>query len=508
MEKEKVRVRFAPSPTGYLHVGNARTALFNWLYARQKKGTFILRIEDTDVERSAPEYEEQLVKDLRWLGLDWDEGPDKGGAFGPYRQSLRLDIYKKHTQKLLEEKEAYYCFCSPEELDKERKKAISYGKMPVYSGRCRSLPFEESLKRVDAGERAAIRLRTHDEGPFSYHDLVRGTLSFEMSLIGDPILVRSNGLPAYNYAVVVDDALMKITHVIRGEDHISNTPRQLLTYHALNLTPPQFAHLSMVMGKDNARLSKRHGATAVDQFEKDGILPSSLFNYLALLGWAPADGREVLTKENLIKYFNLGKVSRSSAIFDYDKLHWLNRQHIKSLTSRQKAERIYPYLKEKNILSKKMSEAHWKWLEIAVDALVERVDRFSDFPRHMAMLFEFSPSKMSGEILEELETDCASKVIRLFGKKISQVDTFDYDQFAHFAQEIKQETGCKGKELFHPLRIALTSQASGLDLDKFIPLVEEGARLDFPVPLMNCSQRVLKIQDFLNKVKDRKKGKS
>ncbi|MGB6341049.1 MAG: glutamate--tRNA ligase, partial [Candidatus Aminicenantaceae bacterium] len=222
------RVRFAPSPTGYLHVGNARTALFNWLFARQQDGVFILRIEDTDVERSTAEYDRKLMEDLRWLGLDWDEGPDVGGEYGPYRQSQRLDFYMEQAEKLLKEEKAYHCFCSHNELEKERKKALDSGQTPVYNGKCCGIPKEESTERIASGEKAAIRLRTPDEGIISFHDLVRGTLQFDLSLIGDPILVRSNGIPAYNYAVVVDDFLMAITHVIRGEDHIQNTPRQIL----------------------------------------------------------------------------------------------------------------------------------------------------------------------------------------------------------------------------------------------------------------------------------------
>lgn len=494
---EKVRVRFAPSPTGFLHVGNARTALFNWLFARQKNGVFILRIEDTDVERSVPEYERRLKDNLRWLGLDWDEGPEIGGRFGPYRQSLRFDIYKSYTQKLLEGEKAYYCFCSPRELEREKKKALSSGKTPVYSGRCRSIPADVAQRRVDDGEQAPVRLQTPEEGNICYNDLVRGRLHFDLKLIGDPILVRSNGLPAYNYAVVIDDSLMEITHVIRGEDHISNTPRQILIYKALSLTPPQFVHLSLVMGKDATRLSKRHGATAVDQFEKQGVLSPALFNYLALLGWAPPEGREVLTKNELVELFNLKKVSRSAAIFDYDKLHWINRQHIKRLASRQKAELAYPYLKKANIFPRKMTDAHWEWLEEAVEGLIERVDRFSELPKQVAMLFEFSPSRMEEETKEELKTDSALKVIRLFGEKISRLDSFDYDKFAFLTQEIRRETGCKGKDLYHPLRVALTARVSGLELNKFIPLVEKGAKLIFPKPLKNCSQRVSVILDFL-----------
>lgn len=492
-----VRVRFAPSPTGFLHVGNARTALFNWLFARKRNGVFVLRIEDTDIERSAAEYEKSLIDDLRWLGLDWDEGPDAGGDFGPYRQSQRLELYTSYTRTLLNEGKAYYCFCSPEEIEKERKRALASGEMPVYSGKCRSVSLEKAQQRLDSGEQAAVRLRTPDKGEIQYDDLVRGTLRFDLNLIGDPVIVRSNGLPAYNFAVVVDDALMKITHVIRGEDHISNTPRQLLAYEALSLLPPQFAHLSMVMGKDNSRLSKRHGATAVDQFEKDGVLSSALFNYLSLLGWAPPEGQEVLTRDELVKLFDLKKVSRSSAIFDYDKLSWINRQHIKKLASRQKAEMAFPYLRKAGFLPEKMTEAQWGWLEKMVDVLAERVDRFSDFPREAEVLFKFSPVEMEEEVKKELKTECAVQVVRLFAEKISNVEDFNYEKFAAITREIRDETGCKGKDLFHPLRIVLTAKGSGLDLDKFIPLVEEGAGQNFPTAVKSCSQRVAEISRLL-----------
>ncbi|UCC41869.1 MAG: glutamate--tRNA ligase [Candidatus Aminicenantes bacterium] len=494
---EKVRVRFAPSPTGFLHVGNARTALFNWLFARKKKGVFILRVEDTDIERSAAEYEEKLIKDLLWMGLDWDEGPDAGGPLGPYRQSLRLEIYKSHTQRLLEEGKAYYCFCSPEELEREREKAISSGEMPVYSGKCRSIPSNETQQRVTSGEQAAVRLHTPDEGTISYNDLVRGTLTFDLKLIGDPILVRSNGLPSYNYAVVIDDSLMQITHVIRGEDHISNTPRQTLVYQALSLKPPQFAHLSLVMGKDNTRLSKRHGATSVDQFGKQGILSSALFNYMALLGWAPPEGKEVLTRGELTELFELEKVSRHSAIFDYDKLTWVNRQHMKRLSSRERAELAYPFLKEAKLFPDQMTEDHWEWLEKAVEVLTERIDRFSEFPEKVREVFEFFPAAMDESIKKELKAECASRVIQLFSKKISEIEEFDYAKFASLAKEIERETDCRGRDLYHPLRIALTARGSGLDLDKFIPLVEKGARLDFPVPVKNCAQRASEVSNLL-----------
>lgn len=490
---KKVRVRFAPSPTGYLHVGNARTALFNWLFARQKEGRFVLRVEDTDVERSAVEYEKELKNNLKWLGLDWDEGPEVEGDKGPYRQSQRLNTYTKLTQKLLEERKAYYCFCSPRKLEEERKKALAQGKMPIYSGRCRAISLEEARKRLEAGESAGVRLWTSDKGKVSFQDIIRGFLEFDLRYIGDPILVRSNGLPAYNYAVVIDDGLMDITHVIRGEDHISNTARQLLVYQALSWSPPQFAHLSMVMGKDNTRLSKRHGATSVEQFQKKGILSSSLFNYLALLGWAPPEGREVLNKEELIELFNLERVSRSAAIFDYDKLYWINREHMKSLPSPEKAEKAFDYLKTEGMFPSRMTEAHWKWLEKAVETLLEGVNSFSELSPKFSIFFDFDPSGMGPEAKEILQSESAQKVIRVFWEKISQSPSFDYQSFVGMTQEIKKETGCKGKNLYHPLRVALTSRASGLELDQFIPLVEEASRLNFKKPVKNCYQRVTEM---------------
>ncbi len=499
MDKDQVRVRFAPSPTGLLHVGNARTALFNWLFARQRQGTLILRVEDTDAERSAPEYEQKLIEDLRWLGLDWDEGPDAGGACGPYRQSARLDLYASHTQKLLEGGHAYYCFCTPEELDRDRQTALAAGRTPVYGGRCRSISREAALERIASGEAGSVRLVTPGEGELRFDDLVRGNMSFDLAVVGDPILVRSNGLPAYNYVVVIDDVLMCITHVIRGEDHLANTVRQLLTYQAFDYPAPQFAHLSMVMGEDNARLSKRHGATAVSQFAQDGVLAPALFNYLALLGWAPPEGQEVLGRDELVELFDLGKVSRSAAIFDYGKLHWLNRQHIKRLSGRSQAEGARPHLEEAGYLPLEMTDAHWSWLEGAVAALSERVDTFADLKDSFAQIFDFSLEKLGEEEWADLESECGARVIRSFAGLLAGIDRLDFAAFAEMTKAIKQETGCKGRDLFHPLRVALTARGSGLDLDKFIPIVESGAGLDFPIPLQSCSERIGAVLAYLDK---------
>jgi nondiscriminating glutamyl-tRNA synthetase len=487
-----VRVRFAPSPTGFLHVGNARTALFNWLFARQSGGIFVLRVEDTDVERSRPEYGEKLLEDLRWLGLDWEEGPDRGGEYGPYQQSRRLDLYARHTERLISEGKAYYCFCSRDILERESRKALEENRMPIYSGTCRSIPQAVAARRRE-GEPAAVRLKTPGEGELVYDDLVRGRLSFDLSLIGDPILVRPSGHPAYNYAVVIDDHLMRISHVIRGEDHISNTPRQIMTCRALGFRPPQYAHLSMVMGRDNTRLSKRHGATSVEQFQRDGILPAALINYLALLGWAPPDGGEVLSLEEMVRLFRLEKVSRSAAIFDYDKLHWLNRQHIKQMPARDRALLAATFLAGEGLLPEGRPAPMMSWLEESAALLMEGLDRFADFPGKYRDVFDFTPEEMDEEAAVIMKDPCAEKVLASLDDRLKKDPALDYGRLADIAGKIKEETGCKGAHLYRPLRIAFTARSSGLDLDKIIPLIEDASKLDLPHPVKSCAQRVDEI---------------
>ena len=311
-----MRVRFAPSPTGKLHVGNARTALFNWLLARGRGGTFVLRIEDTDAERSTVESDAAILRDIRWLGLDWDEGPDIGGPHGPYRQSERAELYVRYARQLLDAGHAYYCFCSRETLDVERAAAVDAGRPVLYAGTCRHLSSGEQAARFAAGELAAIRFRVPDGGDVVFTDEVRGEVRFHADVIGDPIILRAEGTPAYNFAVVVDDALMGITHVIRGEDHISNTPRQVLLYQALGFTPPAFAHLALVMGPDHTPLSKRHGATSVGEFRAKGYLPEALVNYLALIGWSPGHDEELLPADEMARRFSLEHVGLSAGVFE------------------------------------------------------------------------------------------------------------------------------------------------------------------------------------------------
>src|SRR5216110_723844 len=341
-----MRVRFAPSPTGALHVGNVRTAIFNWLLARGSGGTFVLRIEDTDVERSTRESEASMLHDLRWLGLDWDEGPDIGGAHGPYRDSERLHLYQSYASELLNAGAAYYCFCSTAQLDADRQAAVAEGRPALYPGTCRKLTAEQAQARIAGGERPAIRFRVPEGRDVVFTDAVRGEVRFSGDVIGDPVIVRADGHPAYNFAVVVDDALMEVTHVIRGEDHISNTPRQILLYEAMGFTAPAFAHLSMVMGPDHAPLSKRHGATSVDEFRAKGYLPEALVNYLALIGWSPGGNDELLPIDELARRFSLENVGHSAGVFDEEKLAWANRHYLKVADPPRIAELSIPFFNE------------------------------------------------------------------------------------------------------------------------------------------------------------------
>jgi len=369
-----MRVRFAPSPTGHLHVGNARTALFNWLLAHGKDGTFILRIEDTDAERSTRESETGILEDLRWLGLDWDEGPDVDGQHGPYRQSERLHLYASYANELLAAGHAYHCFCSPTKLEADRQADLAAGRPPRYRGTCRGLSREEAQVRIDRGERPVVRFKVPENVEVTFHDLVRGDVTFNSEVISDPVIVRSDGRPAYNFAVVVDDALMKITHVIRGEDHISNTPRQVLIYRALGFSPPEFAHLSLVMGPDHTPLSKRHGATSVAEFRQRGYLPEALVNYLALIGWSPGGDEELLPVDELARRFALGDVGHSAGVFDVEKLAWMNRYYMKAASPARLAAEAARYFVARGYF-KRRTDGAMDYLVSLLPMTVGSVDR-------------------------------------------------------------------------------------------------------------------------------------
>jgi nondiscriminating glutamyl-tRNA synthetase len=489
MQTPTTRVRFAPSPTGMLHVGNARTALYNWLFARHTGGDFLLRIEDTDVERSEVRYEAQLIEDLRWLGLDWTEGPQIGGPYAPYRQSERYPIYQQHTEQLLREGKAYRCFCSAEELEQERQLAIQQHRTQMYSGKCRSLAPADAQARAAAGESFAIRLAVPD-APLRFHDIVRGDVEFSSDTVSDFILVRSSGVPVYNYVVTIDDALMRITHVIRGDDHISNTPRQVAIYQAFGWSLPEFAHLSTILGSDRERLSKRHGATSVASFREMGILPEALANYLALLGWGAEGGtRETFTLDELIAEFKLERVTPSPAVFDWDKLHWLNRHVIKQTPLPTLRALAWPYFESLQWLPAQPAAAVESWFDRVLELYLPAVDQLQQLPEKAAVLWK-TPA-INEEDAALMNADAAHRVRQAFTARVmAEPGQITAQRFKELINEVKAETGVKGKDLFHPVRILLTGAHSGPEFDKLIPLFEEGSQLALPVRVMSVRERV------------------
>jgi nondiscriminating glutamyl-tRNA synthetase len=508
MSTTKTRVRFAPSPTGLLHVGNARTALYNWLFARHTGGDFILRIEDTDLERSEERHELQLMQDLQWMGLAWDEGPELsgagGGPHGPYRQSERLEIYREHTEQLLAEGKAYRCFCTPEELEAERKQAAAEHRPQIYSRKCLAIPAAESAARAAAGEHFAVRLEIPNR-PLRFYDIVRGEVEFAADTVSDPVLVRSAsgasaGVPVYNYVVTVDDALMEITHVIRGDDHISNTPKQVAIYEAFGWKVPEFVHLSTILGADRERLSKRHGATSIASFREMGILPEALVNYLALLGWGAEGGlRETFTPEELIKEFKIERVTASPAVFDFDKLNWLNRHYMKLAEPARLTELALPYFVATNLLSAQSTNSVSEWFAKLLALFIPAVDRLDQLSEKTRFVFrhDVAAAKADPENAELLATERSHKVLVALAERVKANSApVTAEQFKAWMNEIKTETGVKGKELFHPARIALTGSHSGPEFDKLIPLIEEGSTLNLPEHIPSVRERVVGFAEF------------
>lgn len=482
------RVRFAPSPTGLLHVGNLRTGLFAWFFARQNKGAYILRIEDTDQERSKREHEETIYEDLRWLGMDWDEGPDVGGPHGPYRQSERFSIYKDYALRLIQSGHAFWCFCSEEQLEVQSEQAKEQNLNWKYPGTCRALSSEVVQARLSAQEPAVVRLKVR-EGAIRFHDIVHGAMEFSSDVISDPILLRSDGWPTYNYAVVIDDALMEITHVIRGDDHLSNTPKQVLIFEALNQPLPEFAHLSTILGPDHTRLSKRHGATAIAHFREAGYLPEALMNYIALLGWSPtSDGSEVIPPTDLVGQFKLDRVNKSPAVFDVTKLSFINRHYMKSSS-------VVPQL-----VTRELEKSEWlpevdreTWIARVMDTVLASVDTVSQIPSALDDVLAY-PVDSPSDISDTLEDPGALDLIRRFAVELERRDQLTFDDFRVIVGSLKDATKRKGKQLFHPLRAALTAKSSGPELDKLIPLIEAAARLRIK-SVIGCRTRVKTFLD-------------
>ena len=463
---KKTRVRFAPSPTGELHVGNVRTALFNWMFVRHSGGDFILRIEDTDESRSALSYQLNLYEDLKWLGLDWDEGPQKNGSYGPYKQSERLEVYKSYLQKLINKDLVYPCYCTEEELEDERQELVLSKRMPRYMGKCRNLTEGERKQRENEGRRPAFRFKVQSQ-VIEFEDLIRGAMKFEGEAIGDFIIMRSSGMPAYNFAVVIDDHLMAITHVIRGEDHLSNTALQMMLYKAFGFEPPAFAHHSLIFGKDRAKLSKRHGSVSVDEFRKQGVLPEALMNYLALLGSSFTEGREILSREEMIKDFSLERTSKSGAIFDEEKLHWLNAIYIRNCKTEDLVERLKPFLEQAGFKTEAIDA---KWFNDVIELVKTELPTLSEIGSHIDVFFD-DKYEITEEVRKILDNGKAHKVIIAFNEYLKTAQNNLQELYPAAIKYAKEKTGAKGKELFMPIRAVLTGKVHGPELDKVFAIL-------------------------------------
>ncbi|MFW6283082.1 MAG: glutamate--tRNA ligase [Minisyncoccales bacterium] len=465
-KNKPVRVRLAPSPTGSLHIGTARVGLFNYLFAKQKEGKFIIRIEDTDKERSEKKYEEGIIEGLKWLNINWDEGPDVKGEFGPYRQSKRIKKYKKYLKKLLEEGEAYHCFCSEEELNEMREKQRKKGEAPRYTGKCRSLSEKEVQKKLKAGQSSVIRFKTKDH-EIEFNDIIRGKVSFDGSLIGDFVIAKDLEAPLYNFAVVVDDYEMKISHVIRGEDHISNTPKQIFIYKALGLPIPKFAHLPLILGEDESKLSKRHGAVSIQEFKKEGYLPEALINFIALLGWNSGTEKEIYTMSELIKNFSLKRVQKSGAIFNKDKLKYINGVHIRNKSTEEITKLCLPYLKEKFL--KEVSQGKYKIKEFDQEISIKTIQKIiSLYHERLKLLSEitelvdfFFKKEISykKELLQwkKMEDNEIKKALENAQKALSNIKEWKEERIKDVLLKESEKEGDRGRLLW-PVRAALTGK--------------------------------------------------
>lgn len=465
---EQVRVRFAPSPTGPFHIGGARSALFNWLLARKTGGKMILRIEDTDLARSTRESEENIKAALIWLGMDWDEGVDVGGDYGPYRQTERLAVYKQYTDKLLAEGKAYYCYCTPEEIEAEREALKAKNEMPIYQGKCANLTDEQQAKYIAEGRKPVIRLRAPKNHHIMFDDMVRGHMDFDSNGVGDFIIVKADGIPVYNYAVVLDDALMKITHVIRAEEHLSNTPRQVLIYEALGLPVPKFGHISLILGKDHTKMSKRHGATSVVQYRKLGYLPEALVNFLALLGWAPNSEQELFTIEELCREFSMERVAKNPAVFDIDKLNWLNAQYMKQADPAMLAELAIPHLVEKGYITDAVSDEDKDVLKRFMAAIQDHLSYVAQVVDFADILYKDDVELTDDEMKAVLTDEEIPAVMDLFINKLNDLATVDEAGVKPIFKQLTKELKVGGKKVYMPLRVAMTGQLHGPDLVRII----------------------------------------
>ena len=471
MSKE-IRVRYAPSPTGHLHIGNARTALFNYLYARNLGGTFIIRIEDTDQKRNIEGGEESQLKYLQWLGIDWDESVDVGGEYGPYRQSERLDIYETLYNQLLEKGLAYKCYCTESELEAEREAQMAQGDNPSYSGKCRHLTDQDRSSLEAKGRKPSIRFLVPQGKVLTFEDMVKGAVSFESEGFGDFVIVKKDGMPTYNFAVAADDHLMKISHVLRGDDHISNTPKQLLIYEAFGWEPPVFGHMTLIVNESRKKLSKRDESIIqfIEQYEELGYLPEALFNFIALLGWSPVGEEEIYIKEQLIAAFDATRLSKSPALFDKLKLTWMNNQYMKKTETDKVFALALPHLIKAGRVNNKLNEQETAWTRSLIELYQDQMSFGAEIV-DLSELFFKKEIHYDEEAKVVLAEEQVPEVLTAFKNEMKNLVEFTAPEIAAALKAVQKATGHKGKKLFMPVRVATTGQTHGPDLPKAIALI-------------------------------------
>lgn len=472
MANSNVRVRYAPSPTGTLHVGGVRTALFNWLFARKNGGTFVLRVEDTDLARSTEESVEQLKSSLRWISLDWDEGPEVGGPHEPYRQTERLDIYREAAQKLLDGGAAYYDFATTEELAKLREAAQAEKRPPIYTGgEYRDLAPEEALRRVESGEAHTIRFKTPRDGATTFEDMIRGEISFENSNLEDFVVMKSSGTPTYNFAAAVDDASMEITHVIRGDDHISNTPRQILIYKALGHPVPPFAHVPMVLGPDKKKLSKRHGSVSAEEFAAEGVLPEALFNYLALLGAGYAPDEEIFSPDELAERFRIEKVSGNPAVFDETKLLAVNATYIRKKSPEELAMIAAPELIENGVATAEEMESEMPRLARIMELLRERLQRTTDIPDSASYFYGDTLDYDDEEFTKQFDKPFVRENFSEMVSRLKSLEEWNDETIEAGIRDFAAEKEKGARHIIHPVRFAATGRTVSAGLFETLTLL-------------------------------------
>jgi nondiscriminating glutamyl-tRNA synthetase len=468
-----VRVRYAPSPTGFLHIGGARTALFNYLYAKHHNGTFVVRIEDTDIERNVEGGEASQLDNLRWLGITPDESIDIGGPYAPYRQMERLEIYKEHAEKMLEAGQAYKCFCSSEELEASREEQKARGvAAPTYDGKCRHLTVEEVAEKEAAGIPHTIRMRVPEGVTYHFTDLVRGEVTFESKDIGDWVLVKANGIPTYNYAVVLDDHFMDISHVFRGEEHLSNTPKQMMIFDAFGWEYPEYGHMTLIVNEDRKKLSKRDESIIqfVTQYKDLGFLPEAMFNFFALLGWSPEGEEEIFSHDEFIKLFDEKRLSKSPSMFDKTKLTWMNNQYIKKLSREEVVALALPHLQKAGLLPAELTEAEQAWATDLIGLYHEQMSYGAEIVE-LSSLFFTDEIAYDEEAKEVLAGETVPAVMASFKGQLESLETFDADSIKAAIKAVQKETGAKGKNLFMPIRVVTTGQTHGPELPNAIALI-------------------------------------